>query len=291
MKQDIKKFFFKNIGILLIILVSALYIVKGLYTLEESGRTVLQILGDGILSASVGFIIGHLMRQTGISYGNDDTELIKARSFHARLLDKASEHIELLDDFCLEESLLAKRTVRQRILSASGLKYADCFQEDGTPTGLIIRVRDGETKEERALLRKKKRALSQAQRLKMTPLTPASLSVDGSKSNDPVDFGRTEGEYLVKRSGRDILSKIAFGLIFGYYAIRLTEGGGMEDVLWASFQIAIYLIFGASQMIQAYMFVKTEIYSRIMRKADTLQKFFRYSQIHSAEADSTLQNS
>ncbi len=288
MKHDIKRFFFKNIGIFLIAAVSVLYIIKGLYTLEESGRTILQILGDGILSSSVGFIIGILMRQTGISYGNDDTELIKARSFHARLLDKASEHIELLDDFCVEESLAARRTVRQRYLSACGLKYSDCFSEDGAPKDLIIRVKDGKTREERAILRKKKRALARAIRLRTTPLTPASLSVDESKGDDPFNFGRTQGEYLAKRIGRDVLSKIAFGLIFGYYAIRLTDGAGMEDVLWASFQIAVYLIFGASQMIQAYMFVKTEIYSRIMRKTDMLQKFFRFV---SARAQSVDANS
>ena len=262
---------------------SALYIVKGLYTLEESGRTVAQILGDGILSATVGALICMLMRQTGVTYGNDDTEIIKARSFHARLIDKASARAELLDSFCQRENDDVKRTVRQRILSSVGLKYEDCFDSMGAPLGTLINVKDGKTREERSLLRKKKRALNKALGLKITLLTPASLSVDGSKDDDPFNFGRTEGEYLAKRGGTDILSKVAFGIVFGYYAIRLTEGAGLDDVLWASFQIAVYLILGAAQMIQAYMFVKTEIYARIMRKTDLLQKFFRYSDIGAQE--------
>jgi len=278
-KRDFKKFIFKNIGLFLIAAVSALYIVKGLYTLEESGRTVAQILGDGILSATVGALICMLMRQTGVSYGNDDTEIIRARSYHARLIDRASAKAELLDSFCQRENLEVKRAIRQRILSSAGLKYEDCFDSDGAPLGMLIDVNTAKTRDERALLRKKKRALNKALGLKITALTPASLSVDGSRESDPFDFGRTEGQYLAKRGGADILSKVAFGLVFGYYAIRLTEGAGLDQVLWASFQIAIYLILGAAQMIQAYMFVKTEIYARIMRKTDLLQKFFRFAEL------------
>ena len=146
-----------------------------------------------------------------------------------------------------------------------------------SPKEIHISASDGRTREERTLLRKKKRALNKALTLKITLLTPASLSVDGSKESDPFDFGKTEGQYLAKRGGTDVLSKVVFGLVFGYYAIRLTEGAGLDDVLWASFQIAIYLILGTAQMIQAYMFVKTEIFGRIMRKTDLLQKFFRYA--------------
>lgn len=279
MKSDIKKFLFKNIGLFLIAAVSALYIVKGLYTLEESGRGIMQILGDGILSATVGALICILMRQTGISYGNDDTELIRARSFHGRLIDKASRRAELLDDFCRRENEEARRTLRNRILSSAGLKYEDHFDVLGTPTGTQISVRERKSREERALFRKKKRALKKALSLKITLLTPASLSVDGSKDTDPFDFGRTEGEYLARRGGKDLISKIAFGIVFGYYAIRLTEGAGLDDVLWAALQIGVYLILGAAQMVQAYMFVKTEIYSRIIRKTDLLQKFFRYADL------------
>ena len=162
MKRDLKKFFFKNIGLFLIAAVSVLYIVKGLYTLEESGRTVIQILGDGILSATVGALICMLMRQTGVSYGNDDTEIVKARSFHARLIDKASARAELLDSFCQRENSETKCAIRQRILSSAGLKYSDYFDCNGSPTGAQITVRSGGSREERASLRKKKRALNKA---------------------------------------------------------------------------------------------------------------------------------
>ena len=70
-------------------------------------------------------------------------------------------------------------------------------------------------------------------------------------------------------------NKILFGFLFGYYAIYLTENASLDAVVWASLQIAIYLIFGAAQMMQAYLFVKNECNARITRKIDTLQKFLR----------------
>ncbi|MBQ9743583.1 MAG: hypothetical protein IJW19_00480 [Clostridia bacterium] len=273
MKYDFKRFMFKNIGFFLVAVVSALYIVRGLYTLGESGKTVMQIIGDGAISASVGFIIGHLMRQTGIAYGNEDTEVIKSRSFHSRLLDTVAPYINELDDFCEKENRASYEAIRKRILSRAGVGYEECFYPDGSSRMTVIKIPKGIGKEEKRRLKQKKRAIRRAEGVKITPLTPEALSVDGSKYNDPYDFGRTQGQYLRRRSGADIMNKVLFGLLFGYYAIYLTENTGKEAIIWASLQIGIYLIFGATQMMQAYMFVKTECNARTLRKTDELQRF------------------
>ena len=275
MRYDLRKFMFKNIGFFLVALVSALYIVKGLYTLGESGKTVAQIIGDGALSASVGFIIGHLLRQTGLNYGNDDIEVVKTKSFHLKLLDEAAPNIDKLEGFCAEENRFALESIRTRVLSAGGLTYNECFTPDGTVKIFHIPIPKGIPKEERKKLKRKRRALKKALRVSITPLTPEALSVDGSKYLDPYDFGKTQSQYLRAKSGSDLTNKILFGLLFGYYAIYLTENAGLDAVVWASLQIAIYLIFGATQMMQAYMFVKNECTARITRKIDALQKFLR----------------
>ena len=273
MRYDIKKFVFKNIGFFLIAVVSALYIVKGLYTLDQSGKTVMQIIGDGALSAAVGFIIGHLMRQTGISYGGDDIEVIKIKSLHSRLLDRAAPYANRLDSFCEEENKRSCELIRRRILSRGGVSYESCFTPEGEALLPVIEINKGLPRSERKHLKMKRKAIKRATEIRLTPLTPESLSVDGAKYADPYDFGKTEGQYLRGRGGRDMLSKILFGFLFGYYAIYLTENASMESIVWASLQIAIYLIFGATQMMQAYMFVKTECAQRITRKIDVLQRF------------------
>ena len=283
MKYDVRKFMFKNIGFLLVALVSALYIVKGLYTLGESGKTVAQIIGDGALSASVGFIIGHLMRQTGINYGNDDIEVVKTKSFHSMLLDTVAPHIDKLDDFCKEESDTTLKTIRTRILSGGGLSYEECFYPDGTVRLLHIEIPKGISKSERKLLKAKRKALKKALKVKITPLSAEALSVDGANHLDPYDFGKTQSQYLSKKSGSDLTNKILFGFLFGYYAIYLTENASLDAVVWASLQIAIYLIFGAAQMMQAYLFVKNECNARITRKIDTLQKLLRKIGVKNAD--------
>ena len=272
MKYDIRKFMFKNIGFILVAIVSALYIFKGLYTLGESGKSVAEIIGDGALSASVGFIIGHLLRQTGLNYGNEDIEVIKIKNYHTRLLDEAAPHIDKLDSFCDEENKRSLEAIRKRILSGGGLSYDECFLSDGTVLLTDIEIPRGTPKAEKKKLRLKKRALKRALKVRITPLTPESLSVDGSNYKDPFDFGKTQGQYLRARSGTDLTGKILFGFLFGYYAIYLTENPGLDAVMWASLQIAIYLIFGATQMMQSYLFVKNECSARITRKIDILQK-------------------
>ncbi len=273
MRYDIKKFIFKNIGFFLVLVVSALYIVKGLYTLGESGKTVMQILGDGALSASVGFIIGHLMRQTGISYGSDDIEVIKIKSYHTRLMDRCAPYVNSLDGFCDKENKKSYELVRKRILSRAGVSYESCFTPDGGAILPVIEISRHMTRGERKRLRAKRRAIKKATEIRLTPLTPESLSVDGAKYSDPYDFGKTESQFLRGRGGRDIICKILFGFLFGYYAIYLTGNASAESIVWASLQIGIYLIFGATQMMQAYMFVKTECAQRITRKIDELQRF------------------
>lgn len=275
MRADIKRFMFKNIGFFLIAVVSALYIVKGLYTLGQSGKSVMEILGDGALSASVGFIIGHLMRQTGISYGEDDTELIRIRSYHARLLDEMTPHIDKLDSFCAEENANTLRTLRGRILSRNGIKYDDVFDAEGLPRNAELRIPDGASAELKRSIRAKRKAIRRAIGIKITPLSPQSLSVDGARNDDPYNFGRTESQYLYSRGWRDIVSKVLFGILFGYYAIYITDSGSTESIVWASLQIGIYLIFGAAQMMQSYMFVKQECTARISRKIDIIGKFLR----------------
>ena len=152
MRCDIKKFVFKNVGFFLIAVVSALYIVKGLYTLDESGKTVMQIFGDGALSASVGFIIGHLMRQTGISYGNDDIEVLKIKSYHSRLLDECSPYVNHLDSFCEEENKRSYELIRKRILSRAGVSYESCFSPNGEALLPIIKIERGLQRSEKKRL-------------------------------------------------------------------------------------------------------------------------------------------
>ena len=74
-----------------------------------------------------------------------------------------------------------------------------------------------------------------------------------------------------------ILLILSAAMLFSCSALKKSSGptknASADAIIWASLQIGIYLIFGATQMMQAYMFVKTECAQRITRKIDELQRF------------------
>ncbi len=103
-----------------------------------------------------------------------------------------------------------------------------------------------------------------------------SFTIKDCNTNKDIPKGQgessTQGQYLRRKSSSDIITKLFFGILFGYYAIYLTDGGA-DAIIWASLQIGIYLIFGVTQMMQSYMFIKSECNARTLRKIDELQKF------------------
>ena len=277
---DIKRFIIKNIGIILTVLISVLYVFKGFYSLEESGKTVYEILGDGALSALVGFCISALLRQTGINYGNDDIEVLRTRSAHAKKTDEISPYMNLLDDFCELENKRVLREMRTRILAPQGLKYGDYFDEDGffvkeyVPKEKELASKELE-KEYKRKIRLDKRALRRAQRLELTPLDSAALTSEGAKVSDPFYY-KTNREYTHERSKSQIISKVLCGIVFGCYTFRFLQEATWQSLMWTALQVTLYLVFGAVEMLDAYMFVKTEGKGSILRKIDELEKFNAY---------------
>ena len=275
---DVKRFIIKNIGIILTIVISVLYIFKGFYSLEESGKTIYEILGDGALSALVGFATTALLRQTGINYGNDDIEVTKTRSAHAKKVDEISPYMNLLDDFCEAENKRVLRDMRTRILAPRGLKYGDYFDDDGFLVNEYIpEKKDLASKELRREYKKKiklcKRALRRAQHLKLTPLNSASLTSEGARVNDPFDFGGSASEYTRERNRNQIFSKVLYGAIFGFYTLNFVIDATWQSLMWTALQVVLYLVFGAIELLDAYMFVKTDGKSSVLRKIDELEKF------------------
>ena len=281
--MDFRKFVFKNIGFVLIFAVCALYIAKGLFTLDRSGLGIREIIGNGALSMAVGFAINFMFRQSGFIYAQDDAEVVATNSLHAKITDEITPYIDKLDGFCDEENTQAIKAIRKKILSVTSLKYEDCFDENGQAKEINFKKSDpcADKTVKREFLKKQKeekRAYKKALYLKITPLTPSSLTTDGVNCEDPFDFGITPSRYQAKKSVADVFTRIIFGILFGYYTFKKLDTVSAEAILWNALQIAIYMVFGVIQMLGAYIFVKTEDRSRTVKKIDKLQKFKIYAQ-------------
>lgn len=276
-KTDIRNFIFKNIGIILTIAMSLLYIFKGFYSLEESGKTVFEIIGDGAMSAIFGFAVAALLRQTGFNYGNDDIELINARSLHSKKIDKISPYMNLLDEFCKEENIKNQKEMRSKILAPRGLRYEDFFTPEGVFKGEYPPKPFPADKARRKAYRLDMKAVLKAQRLELTPLATSSLTSERAEINDKYNFKGDEREYAEKRNKHQSITKLACAVVFGYYVLRFSGGSIWQDLLWPAFQVVLYLTLGAIEMLDAYMFMRTDKCGSILRKIDVIDKFYIYA--------------
>ncbi len=282
-RTDIRNFIFKNIGIILTVLMSLLYIFKGFYSLEESGKTVFEIIGDGAMSAIFGFAVTALLRQTGINYGNDDIELINARSLHSKKIDKISPYMNFLDEFCHEENIKNQKEMRTRILAPRGLRYEDFFTLEGVFKGVYPAAPSTDDKASRKAYKLDMKAVMQAQKLQLTLLATASLTSERAEINDRYNFKGDEREYVEKRNKTQAISKLACAVVFGYYVLRFSGGSIWQDLLWPAFQVVLYLVFGTIEMLDAYMFMRTDKCGSILRKIDVIDKFYIYAKEKSNE--------
>ena len=281
-RTNVRNFIFKNIGIILTVLISVLYIFKGFYSLEESGKTIYEILGDGALSAVLGFCITALLRQTGINYGNDDIELINTRSLHSKKVDQITPYMNLLDEFCEIESKRLLKEMRTKILAPRGLRYDDLFDTEGLYIGEYVPETKKYTdktlkKEYKRKIRLDRKAIHYAQGLKLTPLLSSTLTSEGAKIEDPHNFGGDPVQYTKDCNRKQILSKLMCAMAFGYYTLRILDDASWQNLLWPAIQVVLYLVFGAIEMMNAYMFIKTEGNGSMLRKIDMLEKFNAYA--------------
>lgn len=281
--EKVKDFFFRNFGYFIVALVSGIYIATALFKIDETGKTVGQIIADGALVFFLGVFVARVMDLQGIITGDRDERVIKTIEVHGETVMKISPYIDKLDDWCKiknEENLRVQRT---RILATEGLKYDDYFNKDGSAKD----IKADENKLNDKLLRKtEKRRIAcfrKALHLKLTPLSAGELTSEGAKKQDPYNFGRTKEQYEKQVSIKDTVSKLCLALIFGYYTVKAIEEFSFVALLWNCLQVGLFLIMGAIKMIRSYIFITDEYRGRIVKKTNNLEMFYNYIQNEKSE--------
>ena len=278
MNEKVKDFFKQNVGYFVVALVSAVYIATAFITIDETGKTIGEIVADTAIVFFLGFFINRVFDLQGMMNGDRDERVQMAIVTHGETVVKISPYIDKLDDWCKlknEENLKVQRT---RVLASEGMRYEDYFNEDGSAKDF----KPDEEKLKNKTLRKTEKArircFKKALHLKLTPITAGALTSEGGKKQDPYNFGRTKGQYETQTSVRDIITKICIAGIFGYYGVRLIQDFNYATLIWNGLQVAIFLIMGCIKMYNSFMFVTGEYRTRIVNKTNNLEMFHNYIQ-------------
>lgn len=277
MLEKIMGFFRRSAGYLAAFLASGIYILTSFIELEAGQKTVTQIIADGVISYLLGYFIARAFDMQGIMSGEREGKVVSAKKEHGDTVYRISPLIDKLDDWCEGENKKNYRIQRAKILARGGLRYDDCFDEDGVAKDWVPNEEHLKSRRLRKKEKRKMRAFRKAVRLKLTSLTAFDLTSDGGRDNDPFYFGRTKMEYERQRSGIDIVSRIGTALIVGYYGVSFIRDLDYGNLIWHAMQVAIFILAGVICMYQSYSFVTDEYCGRVCKKTDCLQKFENFA--------------
>lgn len=284
-KMDkVKDFFRSSIGYVAIFLLCALYLCVSFVSISKTGKTVGEIVADTALAFVFGICLNSVFELQGILDGDRDPRMIATSRLHAETIDRISPHIEELSDWCDAKNSTAMKMQRVRILASCGLKYDDCFTEDGVALPYVpANYRTSENliwwrrfKEEFRIFmaeRSRYRCYEQAIKLSITPLTASVLTSEGGRPNDPFYLGRTKLEYERTQTVKTVITRVLTATIFGYYGASLIENFKWSSLVWVVLQIGIFAACGVISYYSAMMFVTDEYRGRIIKKIDNLQAF------------------
>lgn len=273
--ENTKKYIKQYIGYIVIVLACLIYIARGIITVEETGKTVMQILGDGFLALFFGVFINYVFELQGMMDGERNDKVIATNQKHADIVDEISPDIDKLDDWCDKKNKEALKLARVRILSANGLKYDDCFDEEGVakPLSSLKLDLNCSSKEERRQVKDKIKCFRKACKVKLTLLTTNSLTSEGGRDYDPYYLGQTKRQYKRKTTTMDLISKLGIACIFGYYGAKFVTSFSWAFLIWTGIQVVLFLIMGVVKLYTSYMFVVDDYRARVIKKIDNLTKF------------------
>ena len=273
MNEKFKAFLKSIVGDIVVVSLSLIYTLTAVITMEASGKTLWQIIADGIIVFLMGFFMNRAFEHRGLEDGDAVESVRLASEKHALVVNDVIPYIDRLEDWCDMKNRTALMHGRERILAESCLKYSDFFDENGMAREFVV----DEDKLRNRYLRKLEilriRTFHKALSFKITPLTASTLLSEGGRDGDPYYLGRSKAEYAKQSSRKDAIIKIVLAVVFGYYGVRLVTDFSIANLIWKVFQVVVFLMMGTLKKDSAYSYVTVEYLGRINKKTMHLQMF------------------
>lgn len=279
MSEGFKKFMSDAAGYVAVAAVSLIYIAMAVLVPGETGKSIGTIVADGAASFLLGICINFNLNMQGILKGEKSEKMLATKTLHGETVNGLSCHIHRLDGWCETQNALALRAARTRILMQAGLRYSDCFDDDGVPQVLSF---DGLDKRVAA---RRKKAVRRATRLRLSQLSSSVLTGNGGRVDDPYDLGENVSQYIRHTNTKDVVSKLLIAMVFGYYGVRMLADFSYAELIWRSLQVAILLAMGVAKQTRAYLFMVDTYRGNIVRKINYLQSFGNWATEQAPESE------
>lgn len=282
-KERILGWFKSNMPMLAALFIGLAYIGYGFVTIEQTGKTPLEILADSAVKMVVGYSISKLLSLMGLKQGEQNEKVINTETLHGNKVDLISPYMDKIDAFCDLQNTIERKKAQTRILISAMIPYDDFIKE----TFKVVDKGVERIVPLEELPKDKQKAIRRAKRLKLTLLTPSDLTTDGGKAYDPFYLGDTKQSHARKKDIKAIGTKVVLAIVFGSFGVSLVLDNSLETLLWNLLQVALFFVLGVISYMQEYDFVVNNYRMRIIRKIDLLDKFMIYAK-EKTNADTKL---
>lgn len=256
------------IGYVLSLLVVVSYILTAIFALNNTGKSVTQIIVDSFIIFVLGVLLSNTMGHQGLNDGDYNEGVLQAKREHNEMLNLTEPFWYHTPEFCELKNKTALKQERTRILNYVSLRYTDYFDDDGVFIGKLI-PKTGNM--DNFVIRQNK-AIQQAIHLNITQITPSDLITESAKYNDPLGRGRSKQAYLVQSNAKDIATKVATGIFGGVYTARFI-GADLGEIGYRIVIAVILLAFGVVRYYGNYRFVVSENKERTEMATHWLKEF------------------
>ena len=250
-------FFKKNLYNLMLILISVIFIFKDIIEIQETGKSILEIVADSSISLVMAMTFNIILGKKGILSAQKLQSYVNCMATYSDEIEKTNDKIEHLEDFCEYKNNNKLKLIQKRMLSKACINYDDYIN------GKL---------ETYHLNKEQKKMLKKVNKITFHYLTPENLLSETDVRFEKGKKDLTLAEFEKSQTFQDTISKVICALIFGYFGVSGITGGWAE-IIWGSIQVGLWLIMGLCKYVQNYSYVKDVYQQKIYRKVNLLIEF------------------
>lgn len=270
------EWFKSSVWDVLITITVFVYITTGLIEIQETGRTLWEILATGAMAFIFGMTLTLLFNKKGLIKGTLHPSVIATNEEHDQTYRRTLPFISHGDVWCEMENKAALRIVRERILSKAALNYKDYFDEDGASKDNDLSFPKGSNKIQKKRIEEKRKAIKKAMNAKITYLTISDLISNGENAMDPNYLGRSKNDYDKATLLNNILGRLIPAAIVGYFTVNMLENTTIAQFVWTAFQALIFVIMGYLKYLNSFYFIVDEDRMNNKKRIAYLNKFLEW---------------
>lgn len=246
-----------NILTILLILSCVAFVFKDMISIEESNKTIPEIIASGLLTLIMALVVDTIMSKKGTMAGLASKQYISTLERYGKEIDKTDPYIDKLDDYCDTKNDQRIIRAQKKILRLQRIKFEDFMEK---------------TQEEVCGNDKEKiKAWNEAVGVKIHMLTGDYLL---SETDDNYEMGKKEKTLdQVERNSMlsKLLSKVVCACITGYFGITIAFN--KANLIWGAIQVFIWICWGTISYFQRYLYVVNTHRQSIIRKTKYLIEF------------------